>query len=105
MDLITRTEAGDIVATKEAIETIRDFEIKIKELKEKEDELKKRLIAEMEANKVLSLKSDLLSITYVAPTTRESLDSKTLKEELPDIYDAYCKISPVKASVRIKVER
>ena len=103
-DLIIRDAEGQAIATKETLEKIRDFEEAIKELKAKEEVLKTRLLQEMEEKGVISLKSDILDLTYIEATTRESLDTKTLKKELPDIYNAYCKISPVKASIRIKVK-
>lgn len=82
---------------------IADFEREIKRLKDAEDKLKEAILNEMESKGVIKLETDTLNITYVAPTTRETLDSKTLKAELPDIYDAYVKISPVKSSIRLKV--
>lgn len=83
---------------------IAEFERMAKEIKAKEDELKKAILAEMESKDLIKLDTDELSITYVAPTEREALDTKTLREELPDIYDAYVKISPVKSSIRIKLK-
>lgn len=83
---------------------IADFEKMAKEIKAKEDALKAAILAEMESKGVLKLETDELNITYVAPTERETLETKILREELPDIYDAYVKISPVKASIRIKLK-
>lgn len=83
---------------------IADFEKQMKVLKEKEDALKQQILKEMEQKNILRMENDALSITYVAPTTRETFDAKSLREELPDIYDAYAKIANVKASVRIKVK-
>ena len=83
---------------------IAEFERQVKEIKAKEDELKKAIITEMESKDIIKLDTDDLTISYVAATTRETLDSKALKEELPDIYDTYIKMSPVKASVRIKLK-
>lgn len=39
--------------------------------------------------------------TYVPPTIRETLDSKTLKEENPELYKKYVKVSPVKENFRV----
>ena len=58
----------------------------------------------MEANNVLKIDNDNLTITYIAPTERETFDSKTFREEHEDLYDAYVKFNPVKSSVRIKVK-
>ena len=58
----------------------------------------------MEENGILKLETNAVAITYVAPTTRETLDTKELRKDFPEVYDAYAKISPVKASIRIKVK-
>lgn len=97
--------AGDVaILDAETAHNIAEFERQVKELKDKEDALKRAILEEMESKGVIKLDTDTLTITYVAPTERETLDSKTLREELPDIYDAYVKISPVKSSIRIKVK-
>lgn len=83
---------------------IADFERKVKEIQEREKELKERILEEMEIKGIVKLETDDLIISYVAPTTRETLDSKALKEELPTIYDEYAKISNVKQSLRIKLK-
>ena len=44
-----------------------------------------------------------LLISYVPATDRESLDTKLLKKECPDVYNEYVKISEVKSSVRVNV--
>lgn len=83
---------------------IAEFERRVKDLKAKEDKLKKLILEEMEAKGIIKLNTDVLSITYVAPTDRESLDSKKLREELPEIYDTYINIKPVKSSIRIRLK-
>jgi predicted phage-related endonuclease len=45
-----------------------------------------------------------LKVSYRKASTRTTLDSKKLKEELPDIYDEYSKISNVSSSISISVE-
>jgi regulator of replication initiation timing len=95
---------GKAVLVKEISHQLAEFERQAKAIKAKEDELRAALVAEMESKGILSVDNDELTITYSRATTRETLDSKALKAELPDIYDAYAKISPVKASVKIKVK-
>lgn len=80
------------------------FETQIKELKEKEEELKEMILEEMTEKGILKLDTPELTITRKMPTTRESLDTKALKAELPDIYDTYVNISNVKGSITIKVK-
>lgn len=103
MDLITLNNDVAILDV-ETAGKIAEFEKMAKDIKAKEDELKKAILEEMESKGIIKLDTDVLSITYVAPTELESLDGKTLREELPDIYDAYVKISPVKSSIRIKLK-
>lgn len=79
------------------------FERTLKEFKAAEEDLKKRILAEMEEKNILSLKTRSMTISYVAATDKETFDSKKLREEMPEVFDEYVKMSPVKASVRIRV--
>lgn len=83
---------------------IAEFMKKVKDIKEEEKSLKNAILTEMEAYGVIKVDTPEMVITYVAPADREKLDTKSLKEELPDIYDSYVTMSPVSASVRIKVK-
>lgn len=75
-----------------------------KELKEKEDAIKKALIEEMESKGIIRIHAQGLSISYVAPTQRETFDSKAFKEANPDLYDEYVKFTNVSSSVRFKLK-
>ena len=83
---------------------IAEFEKMAKEIKAKEDELKKAILTEMESKGIIKLETDELTISYVAATDRETFDSKKLRADNPDLYDEYIKISTVKPSVRIKLK-
>lgn len=83
---------------------IVSIEKRIKKLKEQEEAMKAALLSAMEAKNLIKLETDKMVISYVAPTDRESFDSKKFKEDNPDLYDEYVKISPVKSSIRIKVK-
>lgn len=80
-----------------------DIEMMAKSLKERADALKAEILAAMEKNNIVKVDTPSMLISYIAPTDRETFDTKALKAELPEIYDSYCKITPVKASIRIKV--
>lgn len=82
---------------------LAEFERVVKEFKAKEEELKQKILEEMESKGILSIKSPELTISYVAPTSRETFDSKAFRKDHPDLYDQYVNISLVKASVRMKV--
>lgn len=83
---------------------IADFERQVKEIKEKEDELKAKILQEMEANNIVKIDTEELTISYIAPTDRETFDSKSFKADNQDLYDEYVKMTPVKSSIRIKVK-
>ena len=76
----------------------------MKKEKEEYDAFKSELLKAMEQNGVVKIDTDEVLINYVASTNRETLDSKAFKDDFPDLYDNYVKISAVKPSVRIKVK-
>lgn len=78
----------------QAIQTIEKLEKDIKLFHE-------AVLSEMQLKGIKKFDNGQISITYIEPTTRVSVDSKKLKEELPDVYKKYSKESEVKASVKI----
>lgn len=83
---------------------LKSLDDRKKELEKSESELKKMLIQKMEETGVKSIDNDYFKITYVAPTTRETIDSARIKKELPEIAEQYVKTSAIKASVRITLK-
>lgn len=105
MELIKIEENGLTYGLDKNIsEKIAEYERQLKNLKEQEDNLKLAILNEMEEKKLLKVETDDLSITYIAPTDRETFDSKAFKTEHQDLYDEYVKMTPVKSSIRIKVK-
>jgi regulator of replication initiation timing len=104
MDKLIRIENDNAVLMPSASAMLAEFERQVKEIEAKQKELKKRILEEMEANGILSVETDELTITYIAPTSRESFDSKAFRKDNPDLYDDYVKISQVSASVRMKLK-
>ena len=106
MEKIIRVENGVSILDAEVSKKIAEFEKKLKALKEQEEELKKAILEEMEKQGIVKLEDEIngLSINYIAPTYRESFDSKKFRDEHPDMYDDYIRMSPVKSSIRIKVK-
>lgn len=103
MELIS-LENNRIFLNENISKEIAEFETQIKELKAKEDELKQALLNEMEEKNILKVETDDITITYVAPTDRESFNSKKFREDYSDLYDEYVEIKPVSSSIRIKVK-
>lgn len=65
---------------------------------------KEMLLKEMEDKNILKIDTDTLNINYIAPSERETFDSKKFREENSDLYDEYVKFSPVKSSIRVKLK-
>jgi hypothetical protein len=63
------------------------------------DRVKNSMLEVMETNGIKSFENDFLKITYVAPTTRKTIDSNALKEQ--GLYEMFLKDSPVKSSVKV----
>lgn len=103
MELI-KIENEIAILEPEVSEKIADFERQIKVIKEQEDNLKQAILEEMEANQIIKLDTPDILISYVASSDRETFDSKTFKADHQDLYDEYVKMTPVKASIRIKVK-
>ena len=103
-DALIRVDGEEIVLLPSASAMLAEFERQVDAIKKKQDELKQRILAEMEANGIIKIDTDDLTISYVAPTNREKFDSKAFRKDHPDLYDDYVSISPIKASVRMKLK-
>ena len=103
MDELIVFEGNTPLLNPEVSIKLAEFERVVKEFKAKEEELKQKILEEMESKGIVSIKTPELTISYVAPTTRETFDSKTFRKDHPDLYDDYVSISLVKGSVRLKV--
>ena len=104
MENIIIVDENDTFLSPKVAMALVDIEKQIKALKNKEDEIKKALLEEMEARQILKIETDTVSVSYVAKYDRESLDSKKLRAEKPDLFDEYVRITPVSPSIRIKVK-
>lgn len=65
-------------------------------------EYKDKILKEMEERNINQIKiGKNITISYIAPTTRESIDTARFKKEMPVMAEKYKKVSNVKSSVRI----
>ena len=104
MTELIRIENGSSLLDIEVSKKIADFERQMKQIKEQEDALKEAIRAEMEAKGILKVEANGMTISYVAPYDRETFDNKKFKADKPDLYDEYVKFTPVKSSIRIKID-
>ena len=83
--------------TMKSIAELKRLESVVKDAVKKMNE---DLKAYMVENGMKKIESEDLSISYVEPTTRETLDTKRLRTERPDVYDEYVKFTNVADSLR-----
>ena len=74
---------------------------KIKELTEQYEACKAEVLGKMAENGEKSFDTGSVLITYVAPSKRESFDSKAFKADNADLYGKYIKTSETKESLKI----
>ena len=85
----------------ELMQDIKSKEEELNLLKEKVDKIKETLYGTMEKEGIKTVDRNKLKITYVAPSTRVSVDSKKLQKEEPEIYKKYVKTTTVAGSIKI----
>lgn len=99
---------GVVEIKKEVLEKIRNYESIKAKMDVMYDQLKSELLEAVESfNAVANSHVEnnfVVQIRYNKPTTRTTVDSKKLKEQHPDIYKNYSKVSNVKSSISLKVE-
>lgn len=71
-------------------------------MKEKINSIKGQIKAEMERRNINQIKIGNRVISYVNETMKESIDSKKLKSEYPEVWEQCKKVSKVSSSIRIK---
>lgn len=86
------------------INTITAIENQRKALEEKSKTMREQLLIAMEKYAVKKFENETISVTYVAPTTKTSIDTTRLKKEHPEIAQQYTKTSDVKASIKITIK-
>lgn len=106
--ILSKVQVGDDEEYKlvnpEIAQKIIEFEKMAKEIKEKEDDIKKAILEEMEDKGIVKVENDEFIISYIAPTDRETFDTKSFRAAHEDLYDEFVKMTPVKSSIRIKLK-
>ena len=95
---VSEEELEDLTELMQEIEN-KEYELNL--MKEKVDKVKKNLYGTMEKEGIKTVDRGKLKITYVAPSTRTSVDSKKLQEKEPEIYKKYVKTTTVAGSIKI----
>ena len=103
MNGIVKVEDGQVVVAQEIVNKIIEFNKAKKEMEYQEQLLKDGLMEAMNKVGITRFIINGLSATIKSGTTRTSVDSKRLKEECPEIYEAYSKTSEVKPSITLTI--
>lgn len=104
MNDLIKVENGTAILDVGISSQLADFEMKIKHLKELEEKWRESILEEMEKKGIKKIETEDLTITYKAPYDKESFQSKEFRSDNPKLYDSYVKLSPVKASIAIKLK-
>ena len=86
------------------MQTIADISRQKDALDAQDKEMRTQLQAAMEEYGVDKFENDVVSLTYVKPSVRSSVDGKKLLAKNTEAYAACLKERPVKAEERIKVK-
>ncbi len=103
MKEIVEIKNNEIIIQNEIVEKIKEFYKQKKEMEYQEKLLKDGLMKAMQQIGKENFIIDGLSATIRKGTTRTSIDSTKLKEECPEIYEAYSKTSEVKPSITLTI--
>ncbi|MDD3049749.1 MAG: hypothetical protein PHR06_01235 [Candidatus Cloacimonetes bacterium] len=90
--------------TATVIKAIAEIVIQKKHLEEQEKLMKEKLQAAMEQFSIKSFDNELIKVTYMNESVRNSVDSAKLKKKYPDIAAECNKTSNVKAFVKIEAK-
>lgn len=103
MNELVKIENNSILVANEIIEEYKNFRKIKEEFEIKDKEFKQELKEAMEKVGLKKFIINGLCANIKEGTTRVTLDSKRLKEELPDIYEEYSKISEVSSSITLTI--
>ena len=103
MELV-RYENEKLVVAEEFTKEYAEFQRQVAKMDMKVKEIKEALKEAMEKHGLTGYEDEFIKVSYRKPSQRVTVDSKRLKEELPDVYIEYSKVSDVSSSVSIEAK-
>ena len=103
MELV-KYENEKLVVAEEFTKEYAEFQKQVAKMDMKLKEVKEALKEAMEKHNLTGYEDEHIKVTYRRATQRATVDSKRLKEELPDVYIEYSKVSDVASSVSIEAK-
>lgn len=101
---VSESESKIIAEYKAAEQEIVEMEKELKQRKEQQESIKKMLLDTMRRRNIRKWETDMLVMSVRDSYERNTIDSKRLQEERPDIYASYIKTSVVGESLTIKIK-
>lgn len=101
---IVKQEENELSKIYDVEQEIIAYKAYLKKLEEMKKNFTSSLLEKMKEGNIKTFESDNVKITYVAPYTKENVDTSKLKEEHPDIYKSYLKTSNVKETIKITIK-
>lgn len=86
-------------------EYISSLQAEIKQLQNHQEELKTAIMDAMKKADLKSIDNEKVKITYIAPSTRKSIDTTLLKEKYPEIAEELTKETSTKEGLKITIRK
>lgn len=103
-DQLAKVSESSVAIEQQIMQATANFQTQLKTMRAQESELRAAILEGMKANGVKKFENDVLTLTYIAPTKRSSIDVAALRAAEPELAEKYTRESVVKESLRIKVK-
>lgn len=102
--LYPTVESEELARIERVESSIIEMEKLIKAAKERRETMLSRIKESMRDNGIRKWETERMTITYVEPSSRLSVDIDSLRENHPQLLESYLKESPIKDSIRIRLK-
>ena len=103
MELV-RYENEKLIVAEDFTKEYAEFQRQVAKMDMKLKEVKEALKEAMEKHNLTGYEDEYIKVSYRKASQRTTVDSKRLKEELPDVYTEYSKTSDVASSVSVEAK-
>lgn len=84
---------------------LADYKKMIERIEETQKILNQKLYDSMEKNKITKVETETFTLSFIAPSVRNSLDVTRLKKDLPDIAEKYNKTTETAGTLRFTYKK
>lgn len=103
MELV-KYENEKLIVAEEFTKKYAEFQEQVARMDLEVKKVKEALKNAMEEHGLTGYEDEYIKVSYRKASQRATVDSKRLKEELPDVYIEYSKISDVSSSISIEAK-